>query len=173
MTSATLTGRNAESGMAFLQDMKETNALISGIFRMLHPHQFNNGMNLYEEWRRIPNMADIAQQWASSFTAFQVINNRTCPPHTDRGASYGALDVLTAIGDFKGGHICAPNLPVDFAQEPGSVLALATRTILHGVEPYEGNRISIAWFMKDDVMSWAGQPQTTWMHKDDIKSLYS
>ena len=172
MTSATLSGRFAESGVAFLQDMKETNALISGIFRMLHPDQCRHGLAFYEDLRRFPDIADITRHWASAFTAFQVINNRTSPPHTDRGTSYGALDVLTAIGDFKGGHIHTPNLPVDFAQEPGCVLALATRVIPHGVQPYEGNRISIAWFMKDDVMSWAQLPQTTWMSKEDMTTVY-
>lgn len=157
-----MSGRFQASGLAFLEDMKETNALISGILSMLHPEQFLLGMKAHDKLSDIPQLQEIMELWASSFTAFQVINNRTCPVHTDCGAPYGALDILTAIGDFKGGSIHTPNLPIDFEQPPGSVLALASRVVQHGVQAYEGNRIAFAWFMKDDVLSWANIAQIEW-----------
>ncbi|TFY52108.1 hypothetical protein EVJ58_g10194, partial [Rhodofomes roseus] len=150
-TSATLSGDKRESGLHFLDEMAETNALMAAILSVIHPEQFQIGVRAHQTLGNAEPLREVLAHWPSCFTALQVINNRVSPLHTDPGAPYPAFDVIASIGDYTGGHIILPTLPVDFQQPPGSVLAFCARMLPHSVEKFVGDRISFAWFMKDRV----------------------
>lgn len=169
-TSATLTGEKRESSLRFLDEMAETNALISGIMSVIHREQFQIGVRTHEALESaMPELRDVLNHWPSCFTALQVINNRVSPLHADDGSSYAAFDVVASIGDYTGGRLVFPTAPVDFQQAPGSVLAFCGHMLPHTVQKYEGDRISFAWFVKDRVCASAGAPRVSWSTQDRVK----
>lgn len=168
MISGSLTTTKQASGIQFLDDMSETNALMSAILSIVHPHQFRFGMAMHKALSDRKPFQDVMKHWPSCFTAMQVINNRTVPLHRDSGGPYTALDLITVIGDYTRGMVHVENCPLDFLQSPGSVLAFSPRLMLHEVREYTGNRISFAWFVKDNLYHWARIPQIPWSHANDV-----
>ena len=160
--SATLKGACKASGEQFLRDMWDTNALIAGITRCMHNAQFLLGMRVQEDLYDTPGLSDALDLWPSCFTAMQVIPNRISPEHRDRGGAYNAMDVVATIGDFTGGHLEFPGLGMEFWQTPGSVSGFLGRALRHKVREFQGDRVSFAWFVKDDV--WVSQraPEPMW-----------
>ena len=138
------------------------NVITTAIVSIIHPHQHKQGMDVHEYLVSQKTFGEVMKYWPSTFSGFQIINNRVSPPHRDCGAPYSALDALTAIGEYSGGHIRLCNGPFEFLQPPGSVLALSSRIFEHEVTAYEGNRISFAWFVKDAIYQWAKRPQIPW-----------
>ena len=168
VVSSSLTRENRESGAAFLEKVYAPNAIISAILAIIHPQQFRYGMALNDQLADQEPFKEVMAKWSSCFTGMQVINNRIIGPHRDTGGPYSSLDVIAAVGEFKGGHIHLTNSPYDFRQSPGSILALASRVFEHEVMPYEGNRISFAWFVKDALYQWAHIPEIPWAQEADI-----
>ena len=168
VVSGSLTTENRESGAEFLEKVYAPNAIISAILAIIHPQQFRYGMALNDQLADQEPFKEVMAKWSSCFTGMQVINNRIIGPHRDTGGPYSSLDVIATVGDFKGGHIHLTNSPYDFRQSPGSVLALASRVFEHEVMPYEGNRISFAWFVKDALYQWAHIPEIPWAQEADI-----
>ena len=135
---------------------------------VLHRRAFELGTAVHAKLSQAKERQEGLRRWPNCFTAVQVINNRTCPLHIDVGAPYPSLDIIATVGDFKGGVMHVPNCPYDFQQPPGSIFAFSAHMLQHQVLPYEGNRISFAWFMKDDVFQYAGVEQIPWTTEDDI-----
>lgn len=158
------------SGYSFLDEMAETNALISAMLSVMHPEQFELGFRTRRELA-LKGFDEVIGHWPSCFTALQVINNRTSPEHIDAGAPYPAFDIVASTGNYTGGRMNFPTLPLDFQLPPGSIIGLAGHMLKHSVEKYEGDRISFAWFIKDRVFAHVEAPQVTWVTQHAIQSL--
>lgn len=76
----------------------------------------------------------------------EVLWNRGSNLHTDSFDPPKAFAVITAFGNFTGGHLYMPNLGLRVRLRPGDAIAIRGRVIPHASEDWEGQRISIPHF---------------------------
>lgn len=138
--------------------MFETQALIGAVMQILHPKQYAVGRQVLDRLVATPPYQEAASLWPSPFTTMQVTSNRWAPLHRDRGSTYGSFDLLATVGEFEGGRMNFRTLPLDFAQDAGSILAFCSRLLPHEVEPFKGTRTSFAWVTKEDMAMWVKAP---------------
>ncbi len=75
---------------------------------------------------------------------FNIISNY----HWDSNDDPNGLCFLVALGDFKGGELCFPQLQIVVKLIPGQVVAFPSRLLLHGNLPIiKGIRFSIVFFV--------------------------
>lgn len=168
-TSATLTKDNKVSGYEFLDQLRMTMTLVTAIMSVIHPEQYAAGMRMNGELMKIDELKEVFAHWPSCFTAMQVIANRVSPLHLDPGTPYSAFDALATVGNFTGGHIKFPTLPIDIDQRPGSIAAFAGHLLPHEVTEFKGDRVSFAWFLKDAVASWVETAVVPWCRETDVR----
>ena len=81
--------------------------------------------------------------WAINF-------NTISDYHWDENDEPNSLCCLVALGDFKGGELCFPQLQIIVSLRPGYVVAFSSRLLLHGNFPVtKGIRHSIVYFVHD------------------------
>ncbi|EPS98311.1 hypothetical protein FOMPIDRAFT_7059, partial [Fomitopsis schrenkii] len=78
--------------------------------------------------------------WPTSFTALEVARNRWSPLHRESRSALGSFNLTAILSDFVGGHMNFRTLPMDFLQDPGSVIAFCSRLLPHEVEAFMGTR---------------------------------
>lgn len=170
VTSSTLTGKYKESGLAFLAETEETNALISGILSVIHQDQWALGMFLTCDLSSEPRLSDALCLWQSPFTALQVVNNRASPPHKDPGSAYTAMDVCAMAGDFEEGTLHFCDLKLTLPQNPGTVVAFLGRALTHEVGGWMGDRVLWVWFQRDGVAKAFDEPQPQWCYYNALRA---
>jgi hypothetical protein len=68
--------------------------------------------------------------------------------HIDANDEANCLCILVALGDFKGGELCFPQLKIVVSIKPGQVVAFRSRLLLHGnCIVTEGIRHSIVYYV--------------------------
>jgi hypothetical protein len=106
--------------------------------------------------------------WSSVFSAFQVIVNRTTPPHRDAGGAAPFYDLLTSTGTHRSCKFDLADMGFGMSYAPGTVIAVAGKVLLHEVADWEGGeRICIAHYMRDNVIDRLGLPRSKWVQIKD------
>ena len=106
---------------------------------------------------------DIVERWPSAQTAVSVIANRATPFHRDSKSRVTWYDLITSIGPYD----CAPmylsaiNLRID--NFPGTMCGFSGSAFRHAVRRCELSRISIAWYMREDLRQRTGVEPASWM----------
>jgi hypothetical protein len=157
--------------MAWLQTVRELSALIGGILSVIHPELFQIGMAVFENLAADHTKVqehdfylEILNFWLSGFSGMSVISNRESPKHRDVQARHSWYDILATFGMYSDGRMELPSLGVRLEYNPGALVALAGRTVPHGVAPCAGSRFCLAYFMRDNVHERAGVPTVPWMN---------
>lgn len=166
--SATLKTPNSP-GHAWLQATAELSALCRGLFSVLHPEQCCLG---HEALARLDchsirdpeNLPRAMEYWTSPFSGISVISNRETPIHRDTGGRNSWYDLLLTLGNYELGRFEVPGIGLRLAYDPGTIVAVAGKTIAHGVSPCEGDRVCIAYFMRDGVHEQLGIRAGGWMN---------
>lgn len=110
------------------------------------------------------NQLQLDSLWQSLFTASQVIVNRTTPAHRDSGSAPPMYDLLTSAGTHSSAQLALPDLEATLSYSPGTVIAIAAKVLLHGVNSWTGGeRICIAHYMRDAVLGHLGVERPHWV----------
>jgi hypothetical protein len=156
--------------MTWLTEMTETSALIGGILSIVHPELYQAGMEALKKLSEDPFLVvkharymEIYQHWSSAFSGISVITNRETPIHRDLQARHQWYDVLVTLGEYTDGRMELPSLGIRLEYNPGTVVALAGKMIPHGVCQCDGERVCLAYFMRDNVHERAGVHAPDWM----------
>jgi hypothetical protein len=83
--------------------------------------------------------------WATAFSTVYLAKNFRTAYHTDRGNLLGVMSALMPTGDFTGGELVLPRWRIAIAFKPGDLLLFDPQQ-LHGNLPFEGERISAAFY---------------------------
>jgi len=109
-----------------------------------------------------------ANHWMSVFSAWQVIVNRKTPGHRDQGAGPMMYDLLTCAGTYTHSLLQVHDLGARFLYNPGTIVALCGKVLLHEVKNWEGGeRICIAHYMRDNVHQRLGLRRSFWPVMDE------
>lgn len=143
---------NSDSGaIQWLAEIAETNAILSAILRVMHPDQFQAGKSALEKLRGQPDLAEVLDKWSSVFTGVAVISNRITPGHRDTGGRLPWYDLLATVGNYHDAEFELSTLGIKLRYNPGTVIAVAGKTLEHGMPSFKGERVCYAFFMKESV----------------------
>jgi hypothetical protein len=147
----------------WLEKISETSALLGGILFVMHPELYHMGM---EAWKSILNSPDIIKEselvlelltlWMSPFSGMSVISNRETILHRDVKSRHEWYDLLLTLGDYSDGRLEVPGLGIRVTYNPGSVVGIAGKVLRHGVAACKGNRVCLAYFMRQKVLERLG-----------------
>lgn len=100
----------------------------------------------------------LMKVWGTGFTGLSVISERETPLHHDGQNADWMYDLLVNISDHLDPDIQAelPGIGIRFRYNSGTVLAIQSKVIRHGVSLSNVDRYSLAFFMRAQVSEWLG-----------------
>ncbi|EIW75518.1 hypothetical protein CONPUDRAFT_65475, partial [Coniophora puteana RWD-64-598 SS2] len=148
---------------------QDTFALMSGILSLVHPKQYAQGVQCMEKILGNSDLRQHAEQWACVFNAVSALANRETPFHRDGLGAFPWYDILLTVGRYTGGQLSLPALGIDLDYSPGTVVPLCGNILRHGVPHCEGERICLAYYMREAVHKWAGTGNAGWSGGPDAE----
>ncbi|KAH9044158.1 hypothetical protein EDB84DRAFT_1559115 [Lactarius hengduanensis] len=84
----------SEAAMNWLEDISESNAILSAILGVIHPHLYNAGRDTFNRLRQTAEIArqDVLQDWTSVFSGTSVIFNGNVRAHRDGQSRHHCSD---------------------------------------------------------------------------------
>jgi hypothetical protein len=111
-----------------------------------------------------PNLQEVLQMWMSVFNGVSVICNRETPVHRDNFSASEWYDMLTTIGPYDSAVFELPGVGLRFMYESGTIIGLCGRVLRHGVSQAKGERVCLAYYMRENVQKRLGSPAAGWNH---------
>lgn len=140
----------------------ETSSLLSALLRVVHPEQYSMAKAAMAELEERDDLHDLIQIWASVFNGCQVISNRETPFHRDNNSKAEWYDVLCSISPYENAAIELANVGLRFPYHSGVVFALCGRMLRHGVCKAKGDRVCVAYYMRENVQHRIGSRFAGW-----------
>jgi hypothetical protein len=163
------------TGKRWLDQVRHCEALCNAITALIAPEQYDAGekaIDLIKQGVEVTNASPHAQHWNSVFNGSQAIANRNTPAHRDTGGCFTHYDLLVSAGTHKKAAFTLPELGMSLPYQPGDVVALFGRVLLHEVNGWsEGERICITHYMKARIHERLGIPRPKWPLLGDYESL--
>lgn len=151
----------------WLSKMGETHMLISGILRIIHPELYESSRlaicRLAEGEASIPGRDFALRNWGTVFNAITIVANRYSPMHRDTQSRMQWFDILTSVGPCQGGILTLGDLNVTFPYPSGTVFAFSGKLLQHAASDVKGERICVAYYMRDKVQERLGVRAADWM----------
>lgn len=130
-----------------------TQFLINKVFALAHRDLCDASRKGIETLRTIHGQDNRIRIWQSAFSSMSLITNRITPYHRDNSGREEYMDVLFSAGAHDNALIRILDIETDFLYLPGTVIALSSRALKHGVEGWEGNdRICVVNFTRDEFL---------------------
>lgn len=156
--------------------MKTFNSVLGGILNIIHPHLYDIGQAAFallrdpgdapEPWfsyGEYPRLARVLEEWTHPFSAISVMVNRSTPCHRDVNGRNPWLDILVTIGEYELGRLELPGLGVRLEYDPGTIVGILGKVVRHGACEVQGERVCLAYYMRDKVHERLGLPAGPWM----------
>ncbi|EAU90730.2 hypothetical protein CC1G_03999 [Coprinopsis cinerea okayama7 len=151
----------SKSGIKFVDEMEESLALVGAILSVVHPELYEIGCHVMNEMRvadesqvKYPEQVHrVLKTWASPFTALSLIINRETIQHRDTSGPRYGMDILVTGGRYENGRFETPGLGLRWAYDPGTLVALLGKILLHGVAPVNGERWCLAHFWRERLVT--------------------
>jgi hypothetical protein len=142
-----------------VQDAIEASASVDALMCVItwltHPAQYHasvaalKGIKLLNHEDRLCKHLDA---WTSIFSGYTFVTNRPTALHRDTNGFKAGFDYLTVSGSAKS-ILTLPDLNVECAYDPGTVVAIAGRVLRHAVEKKgPGDRICVARWVRERVL---------------------
>lgn len=143
--------------------MYETSAFFSAILSIMHPDLYDSGRTTMLRLTKQTDLHPALVLWPSVFNAVTVLSNRSTPYHRDSKSRAPWYDMLATIGQYKGAIMDLPSIRLKLAYGPGSVIAMGGKVIRHGVSDCQGDRVCLAYYMRDTVHERMETEAAQWM----------
>ena len=109
------------------------------------------------------------QQWASVYTAATILANRSTRYHRDLGSRYEWYDLLTSFGPYVQAPLYLSPLGLRINNYPGTVCAFSGMAFSHAVRKIDSSRVSMAFYIRDDMREGFAVPPSPFMHQDEFE----
>lgn len=150
---------------------------MGGILSILQPELFEAGQKALRQLALAPTLCDnparmleILKIWHQPFSALAVISNRATPLHLDTGGRAEWLDLMLALGKYDHGRFALPAFGYTFKYNPGTLIAVSSKIFRHGATCM-GDRASIAFYMRNNVLNRLRLPTGKWHQRADYIQL--
>lgn len=157
--------------MNWLDSMRDTDLLLNGIMRVIHPEQYQMGQQSKQALAGHGVDLEVLLHWNSMFDAIQVISNRESPTHRDQNSLAPWYDMLLTVGPYTNGIMKMPSIGIKLQYNPGTIVALSGRLVSHGVSRVDGERVCIAYFMRKNVQERLGSKKATWSRGPNVTKI--
>ena len=140
----------------------ELACLLSSILWVIHLELFRMGMEGMKKLQTHSSFSHIYRFWWSIYNGVQVISNRESLVHRDHSSSSEWYDLLTTVGPYSDAVLELPGVGLCLQYNSGTVMALCGHLLRHGVFEAEGERICLAYYMRENVQRRLGVKFATW-----------
>lgn len=153
--------------------MQESSALVGAAMSVIHPELFDMGveairrLNATGVVQKADTLPNILQHWSAPFSGLSLMNNRMTPAHRDNGGGYHWMDLLITVGRYRRGLLELPGLGIRVLYNAGTAVAVSGRVVRHAASA-EGERLCIAYYMRENVVNKLGLGDPNWAHVGDI-----
>jgi hypothetical protein len=172
MSASLKPGQADKGGRDWLSSIAESSLVLSSIIKVIHPKLFEMGMEAMKTMRGHGDLLEVLDLWYSIFNGVQVISNRETPIHRDNFTQSEWYDLLATVGPYHGAIFELPGLGIRFVYNSGTVIGLSGRVLKHGVSIADGERICLAYHMRENVQRRLESTLATWSdwrsHMDHI-----
>ncbi|KII83092.1 hypothetical protein PLICRDRAFT_119857, partial [Plicaturopsis crispa FD-325 SS-3] len=165
-TSSSLRGRDAKFTHPWLEDMAESLALINAVMGIIHPELYLCGRETLLKLGRSTegeSLAYVLRKWGSVFNGAAIIGNRETPIHRDNNSRGQWYDLLATVGTYDDAVMEIPVVGIRLDYSGGTMVGLAGRILSHGVSRSVGERLCLAFYMRDKVHQRMGTRCAGWM----------
>ncbi|KAF8549480.1 hypothetical protein OG21DRAFT_1421191, partial [Imleria badia] len=141
----------------WLAEMRDQSAILSGTMVIMHPDMYATGreaMIQLRKWAEHEKQGDILSAlhtWPSVYCITSVMVNWSCPVHLDAHGRPQWLDLLVTVGEYEEVDMVLPSLGLRLHYSPGSVVAMSSQLLQHGVGSVKGNHGVVSFYMRDNV----------------------
>lgn len=138
---------------------------MSAMLRITHPSLYAMARESMSAMRKLDHLHDIAMLWTSVFNGCQVISNRETPIHRDNNSHVCWYDLLCSVGPYSGVDLELPGAGLRFEYNTGTAMFLCGRLLRHGVSAADGDRVCLAYYMRENVQKRLGSKFAGWSHQ--------
>jgi hypothetical protein len=151
--------------------MQESNAILGGLLNVMHPELYRQARDGLIRLSEHPNSIRNGEQelllaalrtWTNPFSALQVILNRETPLHRDVRGRKNWYDMLVTLGNYTNGRFELPGIGLRLNYPPGTVIGICSMALMHGAGKVNGDRICLAYFMRNKVLERLGICAGNW-----------
>ena len=157
----------------WLKDMVTSSALMGALLWIIHPELYAAGIQALTTLASHPELvkegdelAAILQVWSSPYSSYSIISNRESIGHQDNNSRPAWYDMLVSVGTYNEGVLTLPGLGLTFQYNPGTVVGLCGKLLKHAVPEVVGNRVCLAYYMRDKVHERIEVSAPGWMTLD-------
>lgn len=130
--------------------------MVDAVNSLVNPDQYKRGVELMSKLRtyskdrgELAKIGAAAKDWPSSFSGISILANRKTQEHRDNGGHWAWYDMLLTAGSYTHCTLDLPDLDINIAYPPRSLIALTGKTLKHAVPDWEGgDRICWAHFIR-------------------------
>jgi hypothetical protein len=155
----------------WLSEMFEASALLSAILRVIHPALYECGRETIQRLHQHAELQPALEKWPSVFNAVTILSNRETPLHRDNHSRPQWYDMLTPVGPYQQAVLDLPGVGLKLAYESGTVVGLSGKVLRHGVKACDGERICLAYYMRDKVHERMGTEAGQWMKHQHYENV--
>lgn len=155
----------------FLQQTKETSALLAAILAVAHPELYVSGCKTFELLRADPDLTGseleltlALEHWSSVFHGLSVMVNRETPLHRDMNTRPEWYDMLATVGTYTDAVLELPGLGIGLRYRSGTVVPISGKVLLHGVAKVDRDRVCLAYYMRDMMGNRVGSQPAGWFN---------
>ena len=159
--------------------MVESFALMGATLALIHPSLFAASMDAMAKMAaglvkcKEPDLVkEVMKVWPLPFNAFSVISNRQTVPHRDVQGMWPNYDLLATFGSYNDGRFEVPALGMRFVYNPGTLLGISGRVLVHGVASVSGDRVCITNYFRENVMERIGMHVTGYTTRQDFEQRF-
>lgn len=152
----------------WLESNSESAALLSGLLRIIHPELFQMAREAMVKLADLEESDNLIKIWMSLFNGCQVMSNRETPVHRDNNSRSEWYDVLCSVGPYGSADLELTNAGLTFQYNTGVILAICGRILRHGVSKTDGDRICLAYYMRENVQRRLGSEPASWSYLQNL-----
>lgn len=145
---------------------------MSAMLRITHPELYAMARESMSALRKLDHLQDVVMLWTSVFSGCQVISNRETPVHRDNNSHVSWYDLLCSIGPYSGADLEMPGVGLRFEYNTGTAMFLCGRLLRHGVSAADGDRVCLAYYMRENVHKRLGSKFAGWSHQNVYNQLH-
>jgi hypothetical protein len=168
--------RNDPLASNWLEGSREVEKIINLTLSLIHPDQFQCGLQMLRMLRKTKKTKGVAIKWQSVCTGVSVISNRLSPKHRDGQGRPEWFDILANF--FKDDSptkttkkmnppsFLVSDLGLDLKYSSGTVIGFCGSILEHEVKPWRrGDRVCYAHFMRENVRTRLGANAAGWSER--------
>lgn len=163
-------------GRKWVEAAQDINRMCGALLGVIHPNLHKAGCEAFEKMLNNPTtvknpetVVEALEHWTTPFSGISIVSNRETPIHRDINGRNTWYDILATFGDYENGRLELPGLGYRLKYDPGTIVGIAGKVVCHGVPRVDGNRVCIAYYMRNKVHEWLKIRSPDWSNLENWK----